>query len=88
MKKQYTVEEAYEGNTKITFYINGEESHYVIIENYNLMGYLCARQEDGWVEAYSYQQMKELANEIKSLEEELALCRKQLEVIKNNLIGE
>lgn len=88
MKKQYTVEDAYEGNTKITFYINGGKSHYVIIADYNLMGYLYARKEEGWVEAYSYQQMKELANEIESLEEELTVCRKQLEVIKNNLIGE
>lgn len=48
MKKQYTTKEAYEGNTKVTFYKDGSEVGYNVVADYNLSGYLEAKEEDGW----------------------------------------
>lgn len=88
MKKQYITEVAYEGNTKITFYENGSYKDYTILSDWKLEGYLEAKQEDGWVEGYSYAQMKAAIDEIESLEESLSWWKKRLEIIKENLIKE
>lgn len=87
MKKQYITETVYEGNTKITFYEDGSCKDYTIISDWKLDGYLEAKQEDGWVEAYSQRQLKEALGKIVDLKEELSWWEKHVEEIKNNLIG-
>lgn len=88
MKKQYTVENAYEDNVKVTFYVDGNYESYKILSDWKLDGYLQAKQEDGWQKAYSNKEMEKAIDEIASLEESLSWWKKQLEEIKNNLIGE
>lgn len=60
MKKQYTIEDAYIGNSKVTFYEDGVRTYYTIIANYDLDGYIEAKQEDGWVEGYSQDMMEKV----------------------------
>lgn len=88
MKKQYTTEEAYSGNTEINFYVDGSLKNSVIISDWKLQGYLEAKHEDGWEKAYSHEEMQETISKIKSLKEDLSWYEDYFEEIKNNLIGE
>lgn len=86
VKKQYTTDVAYAGNTKITFYEDGNNVRFVILSDWEVEGYLKAKKEDGWVKAYSHAQMKEAMDEIEGLEDSLHWWKKHLEEIKANLI--
>lgn len=88
MKKQYTTDVAYAGNTEITFYEDGSNVGSIILPDWKVEGYLEAKEEDGWVRAYSHAQMKEAMDEIAGLEDSLCWWKKHLEEIKNNLIGD
>lgn len=86
MKKQYTKEFAYDGNTKISFYEDGVKTYYTVISDWEVEGYLMAKEEDGWVEAYSKEQYEENENTIKSLLDEVEWRKKWSEEMKSNLI--
>lgn len=87
MKKQYTTEEAYNSHTKVTFYEDGSEVYYKVVADYNLSVYLEAKEEDGWEWAHSHKEMEYATKEIKKLEHSLTWWKKNLEEIKDNLIG-
>lgn len=87
MKKQYTTDVAYAGNTEITFYEDGSNVGSIILSDWKVEGYLEAKEEDGWVRAYSHAQMKKAMDKIAGLEDSLCWWKKHLEEIKNNLIG-
>lgn len=86
MRKQYTKEPAYTDNTKITFYGNGVKVYYTIMSDWEVEGYLCAKHEDGWVEAYSQEQFNENEKAIQELLSELKWRQKWREEMKENLI--
>lgn len=88
MKKQYTVEETYGKNITLKFYIDGKFQKEITLYDYVLLGYIRAKEEDGWERAHSSKEINEIIEEIKNLEVEIEKKRKQLEEIKNNLIGE
>lgn len=50
--KQYTVEEAYIGNDKITLYDNGKLKSYDIISNYETYYYCKTLERQGYTRAY------------------------------------
>lgn len=87
MKKQYTKEYAYPSNTKITFYEDGEKTYCTIISDWEVDGYLTAKHEDGWVEAYSQEQYDKNENVIQDLLDELKWRQEWREEMKNNLIN-
>lgn len=86
--KQYTQEHAYDRNTKITFYEDGVKTYFDILSDWEVGGYLRAKHEDGWVEAYSQEQYHENEKAIQELLDELKCRQKWREVMKNNLIKE
>ena len=58
MIKQYTVETAYTGNSKVTKYIDGKCIDYNIISDYNLPGYTLALAYDGFEQAFDVDKAK------------------------------
>lgn len=88
MKKQYTKEYAYDRNIEITFYKNGVKSYSTIMSEWEVDGYLSAKEEDGWVEAYSQEQYDENEKIIQELLDDLEWRQKWREKMKNNLIKE
>lgn len=63
--KQYTVEEAYSGNMKITKYSNGKEEHYNIVSDWQVSGYCMALEEQGYTRAYDVEKYEQAMNEAK-----------------------
>ena len=88
MKKQYTKEYAYDRNIKITFYENGVKTYFTIMSEWEVDGYLAAKHEDGWVEAYSQEQYDENEKAIQELLDDLEWRQKWREERKGNLIKE
>lgn len=86
--KQYTQEHAYGRNTKITFYEDGVKTYSDILNDWEVDGYLYAKHEDGWVEAYSQEQYDENEKAIQELLDKLECRQKFREVMKDNLIKE
>jgi hypothetical protein len=68
VKKQYVIQRAYTGNSKILRYVNGKYEDDDIITDYNLHGYVSALENMGYERAY-YE--KEFLARIKNLEKEL-----------------
>lgn len=66
--KQYTVEDAYSRNDKITTYENGVPKGYIILSDWETPGYEARLQEEGYTKAYN---REELAKKVMELEEEL-----------------
>lgn len=86
--KQYTKEYAYDRNIKITFYENGVQTYFTIMSEWEVDGYLSAKEEDGWVEAYSQEQYDENEKAIQELLDSLEWRQKWREEMKGNLIKE
>jgi hypothetical protein len=68
VKKQYVIQRAYTGNSKILRYVNGKYEDGDIITDYNLPGYVSALENMGYERAY-YE--KEFLARIRNLEKEL-----------------
>ena len=86
--KQYTKEYAQDRNIEITFYENGVKSYFTIMSEWEVDGYLSAKEEDGWVEAYSQEQYNENEKAIQELLDDLEWRQKWREEMKGNLIKE
>ena len=86
--KQYTKENAYDRNIKITFYENGVQTYYNIMNEWEVDGYLSAKEEDGWVETYSQEQYDENERAIQELLRSLDWRQKWREEMKGNIIKE
>lgn len=56
--KQYTVEEAYSRNVKITRYTNGKEEYYNILSYWQVEGYCMALEEQGYTRAYDVEKIR------------------------------
>lgn len=68
MKKQYVIQKAYTGNSRILQYVNGKYEGGIIIADYEIHGYVSALENMGYERAY-YE--KEFIARIKNLEKEL-----------------
>lgn len=67
-KKQYVIQKAYTGNSKILQYVNGKYETGTIIADYEIHGYISSLENMGYERAY-YE--KEFLARIKNLEKEL-----------------
>lgn len=86
MKKQYIVEPSYDRNVKITFYKDGKKVYSTIISEWEVDGYLLAKHEYGWEEAYSQEQYFENKHAIQKLLNELAWREEYLKEMEDKLI--
>lgn len=59
MIKQYTVEKAYTGNVRVKKYIDGKCIHETIINDYDLLGYQMAIENDGFEQAIDADKARE-----------------------------
>lgn len=82
--KQYTVEEAYSRNVKITRYCNGKEEYYNILSDWQVDGYCMALEEQGYTRAYDVEKYEQAMNEAKEAYENAKYIYE--EVRKNPLI--
>ena len=57
--KQYVLSPAYIGNTSIDWYEDGVHTGSVILNDYNVEGYLSCLQSQGYVEAFDVQKAQE-----------------------------
>ena len=72
MKKQYVIQKAYTGNSRILQYVNGKYETGTIIADYKICGYVSALENMGYERAY-YE--REFLARIKNLEEELRMAK-------------
>lgn len=72
MKKQYVIQKAYTGNSRILQYVNGKYETGTIIADYEICGYVSALENMGYERAY-YE--KEFKARIKNLEKELEMAK-------------
>lgn len=68
-KLQYTIEEAYTGNTSVCKFKDGKNVDYDIVSNYALEGYLECLENEGYKRAYDVDSYKQKWEEAKALEE-------------------
>ena len=71
-KKQYVIQKAYTGNSRILQYVNGKYETGTIIADYEICGYVSALENMGYERAY-YE--KEFLARIKNLEDELRMAK-------------
>lgn len=57
--KQYVTCFAYTGNTEISFYENGTKTGSVILDDYNVEGYVSCLQAQGYTEAFDVKKAQE-----------------------------
>lgn len=72
IKKQYVIQKAYTGNSRILQYVNGKYETGTILADYEICGYVSALKNVGYEEAY-YE--KEFLARIKNLEKELEMAK-------------
>lgn len=85
--KQYTKEYG-DGDVLITFYEDGVKLRSAIVSRWGIKGYLSAKHEEGWVEAYSQEQFDRNEEIIQKLLKNLKQKQRLREEMKNNLIKE
>lgn len=67
---QYTLEEAYSGNTQINMYKNGELVNSVIESDWALSGYLNCLEDEGYEKAYDVEVYRKSWEEAKEAEDD------------------
>ena len=67
MLKQYTVENAYPGNEKVSRYTDGELEFYEVMSYWEVEGYCSALESMGYTKAYDVEKYKK---ELDAAEEE------------------
>lgn len=65
MVKQYTVEEAYTDNDKVSRYVDGKLEYYEVMSNWVTEGYCSALESMGYTKAYNVKKAEEILNEAK-----------------------
>jgi len=67
---QYTLEEAYSGNTRINMYKDGELVNSVIESDWALSGYLNCLEDEGYEKAYDVEVYRKSWEEAKEAEDD------------------
>ncbi len=77
--KQYVTCFAYTGNTEISFYENGTKMGSVILDDYDVGGYIQCLESQGYVRAFDVQRAQE---EVAKAKEEYEFALSELERAK------
>ena len=81
MIKQYTVENAYPGNEKVSRYTDGELEFYEVMSYWEVDGYCSALESMGYTKAYDVEKYKK---ELDEVEEEYNWASKRYSMAKEN----
>lgn len=65
MVKQYTVEEAYTDNDKVSRYVDGKLEYFEVMSYWETEGYCSALESMGYTKAYDVKKAEEILNDAK-----------------------
>lgn len=76
MKKIYTIEKAYSGNSKYKMYENGKLIESFIDNDYNMSCHIETIESKGYVRGFSQEEVRKAENAVKEAQEYLEYIRR------------